>query len=477
MRNNDRRLRSRHTTASQENRAAWLFLLPSLIGVLLFVLLPFVETIRRSMFDTMGSTWVGFSNYDSVLQNDAFQLAVANTARFLGICLPLLLSGSLILALVLHSRPLRETKAARVFKTTFLLPIAIPVASIVLLWQTLFSRQGLCNGWLTWLGAQPVDFMGTGAAFWVLTATYLWKNCGYTQVLWATGLEAIPADQYEAARVDGAGPWQQFCHITWPALQPTLVLTLILSLLNAFKVFREAYLVAGRYPQQSIYLLQHLFNNWFLSLDLPRLAAAAILVALVLLAGILALLKWWDHCAKEESAAMPGRRGDRIVRHRPGLPDPGRAAGMVAALVSLHRCSDAGRGVGADGRPCAGAAQWLRCLAYSADLAHFGTFADALVGYTAVFCDVLEQYGAIRHSSGRPVIGRRTGCVGHQQTAFPRPRGGSRFVYRFNAIAFPGHNGSQLSGSTSIRSIGYPLGCHFARYLLNFSGFHYGARL
>lgn len=145
MRNNDRRLRSRHTTASQENRAAWLFLLPSLIGVLLFVLLPFVETIRRSMFDTMGSTWVGFSNYDSVLQNDAFQLAVANTARFLGICLPLLLSGSLILALVLHSRPLRETKAARVFKTTFLLPIAIPVASIVLLWQTLFSRQGLCN--------------------------------------------------------------------------------------------------------------------------------------------------------------------------------------------------------------------------------------------------------------------------------------------------------------------------------------------
>ena len=160
-----------------------------------------------------------------------------------------------------------------------------------------------------------------------------------------------------------------------------------------------------------------------------------------------------------------------------GLPDPGRAAGMVAALVSLHRCSDAGRGVGADGRPCAGAAQWLRCLAYSADLAHFGTFADALVGYTAVFCDVLEQYGAIRHSSGRPVIGRRTGCVGHQQTAFPRPRGGSRFVYRFNAIAFPGHNGSQLSGSTSIRSIGYPLGCHFARYLLNFSGFHYGARL
>ena len=282
MQSNSNRDRNCCTATQRETRAAWLFLLPSLTGVVLFVLLPFAETVRRSLFDTMGTAWVGLSNYRSVIQNGAFQLAVHNTARFLGICLPILLSGSLVLALVLHSRPLRQTRAARIFKTTFLLPIAIPVASIVLLWQTLFARQGLCNGWLTCLGVQPIDFMGTGTAFWVLTGTYLWKNCGYTSILWTAGLEAIPVDQYEAARVDGAGTWQQFWHITWPELQPTLALTLILSLLNAFKVFREAYLVAGRYPQQSIYLLQHLFNNWFLSLDLPRLAAAAVLVALVL---------------------------------------------------------------------------------------------------------------------------------------------------------------------------------------------------
>ena len=295
MQSNSNRGRNCCTATQRETRAAWLFLLPSLTGVVLFVLLPFAETVRRSLFDTMGTAWVGLSNYRSVIQNGAFQLAVHNTARFLGICLPILLSGSLVLALVLHSRPLRQTRAARIFKTTFLLPIAIPVASIVLLWQTLFARQGVCNGWLTCLGVQPIDFMGTGTAFWVLTGTYLWKNCGYTSILWTAGLEAIPVDQYEAARVDGAGTWQQFWHITWPELQPTLVLTLILSLLNAFKVFREAYLVSGRYPQQSIYLLQHLFNNWFLSLDLPRLAAAAVLVVV-----ILGLLKWGDHCAKDE---------------------------------------------------------------------------------------------------------------------------------------------------------------------------------
>ena len=257
MQSNSNRGRNCCTATQRETRAAWLFLLPSLTGVVLFVLLPFAETVRRSLFDTMGTVWVGLSNYRSVIQNGAFQLAVHNTARFLGICLPILLSGSLVLALVLHSRPLRQTRAARIFKTTFLLPIAIPVASIVLLWQTLFARQGLCNGWLTCLGVQPIDFMGTGTAFWVLTGTYLWKNCGYTSILWTAGLEAIPVDQYEAARVDGAGTWQQFWHITWPELQTTLALTLILSLLNAFKVFREAYLVSGRYPQQSIYLLQH----------------------------------------------------------------------------------------------------------------------------------------------------------------------------------------------------------------------------
>ena len=173
MQSNSNRGRNCCTATQRETRAAWLFLLPSLTGVVLFVLLPFAETVRRSLFDTMGTAWVGLSNYRSVIQNGAFQLAVHNTARFLGICLPILLSGSLVLALVLHSRPLRQTRAARIFKTTFLLPIAIPVASIVLLWQTLFARQGLCNGWLTCLGVQPIDFMGTGTAFWVLTGTYL----------------------------------------------------------------------------------------------------------------------------------------------------------------------------------------------------------------------------------------------------------------------------------------------------------------
>lgn len=266
---------------------SYLFLAPSLVGVTVFLLVPFVETIRRSFCDTMGETFVGLANYRSVLENSAFRLAIANTLRFTGICVPLLLILSLTLAFALRGKSLRGTCWAEGYRTTFLLPMAIPVASIALLWKVLFARTGLINSLLK----TDVDFMGTDAAFWVLIATYLWKNIGYNSILWSGGLDSIPADLYEAASMDGAGPWRQFIAITLPNLVPTLLVTGILSLLNTYKVFREAFLVAGAYPHNSIYLLQHLFNNWFLALDLPRLCAAAVLVALTLLAGIFWLVR------------------------------------------------------------------------------------------------------------------------------------------------------------------------------------------
>ena len=143
------------------------------------------------------------------------------------------------------------------------------------------------------MGASPVDFMGTSAAFWVLIFTYLWKNSGYDMILFLAGLDGISPDIYEAAAVDGANAKQVFLYITLPNLMPTAIMTAILSLLNTFKVFREAYLVAGPYPHDSIYLLQHLFNNWFLSLDLPRLSAAAVMVAVMLLIFILLIQRVW----------------------------------------------------------------------------------------------------------------------------------------------------------------------------------------
>lgn len=275
---------SRNKTDRLQVRAAALLLAPSLTGVAVFYLLPFAEVIRRSFTDAPGRRFVGLANYQSVLSNSAFRTAASNTARFLCVCIPALLILSLGMALLTRA----AGRYGRLYQTSFLLPLAIPVASIVLLWNVLFFQTGLINAILQALGAQPVDFMGTGAAFWVLIATYLWKNSGYDMVLWAAGLDRIPAAQYEAAAVDGANGWQTFRWITWPGLAPTLGLTALLSLINSFKVFREAYLVAGQYPHESMYLLQHLFNNWFLNLELGRITAAAVLIVggLLALAGL-----------------------------------------------------------------------------------------------------------------------------------------------------------------------------------------------
>ena len=128
----------------------------------------------------------------------------------------------------------------------------------------------------------------------VLVFSYIWKNLGYTMVLWLAGLSSVSPAIYEAAKVDGAGSWTRFFKITLPLIRPMIFTIVILSFLNSFKVFREAYLVAGNYPQEDMYLLQHLFNNWFLDLSVDKMAAGSVLVVLVIgTAGIL-LQKMWE---------------------------------------------------------------------------------------------------------------------------------------------------------------------------------------
>ena len=252
----------------------WTFLLPGLVGTCLFYLVPFLEITAWSFSDARRSSFVMLDNYKSVLQNSAFRLAVKNTLCFLGVCLPLLLGVGLLLAWLLwlllpHSRYVQPL---------LLLPPALPVAGIALTWKILFENGGLLNSWLEYFGLPSVSFLKSGAVFWVLVATFIWKNLGYTLLIWMAGLSSIPKDLYEAAAIDGAGLWRSFLCITLPALPPSLGLASLFGIIGCFRVFREAWLLAGNYPPDSIYLLPHLLNNWFLALDMQRLSAAVMLV-------------------------------------------------------------------------------------------------------------------------------------------------------------------------------------------------------
>ena len=120
-------------------------------------------------------------------------------------------------------------------------------------------------------------------------------DLGYNIILWLAGLNSISKEIYESAKVDGANNFQCFTKITLPCLKPTLYTVAVLSLLNSFKVFREAYLVAGDYPDKSMYLLQHLFNNWFRELDFSKMAAASVLMAAIIFILIMLLQRAWEN--------------------------------------------------------------------------------------------------------------------------------------------------------------------------------------
>ena len=273
-----------------------LFLLPSFAGVTLFVLLPFLDVMKRSAQTAVTGEFTGFKNYGVIFHNQAFLLAVANTFRFTVVCIPLLVLVGLLIAF-----PLSGFQNAGLIKSVYLFPLAMPTATIVLVWKMVFYRQGFFNLALTRLGELtgswgPVttDYLATGASFWVLVVSYLWKNTGYTVVLWLAGILSIPNEYIEAARVDGAGRWKCIRHIILPNLKGSFYTIVILSFLNSFKIYREAYLVAGSYPQEDIYLLQHLFNNWFVNMEFDKMAAAAVCVGAVLFAAIMLLQRLWD---------------------------------------------------------------------------------------------------------------------------------------------------------------------------------------
>lgn len=285
-----------------KNIACLYFLLPSFLGVIVFVLAPFADVCRRSLTTAVTGEFRGIDNYKQVFENKAFWLAAENTAKFVLVCLPLLIGLGLIIACFLS----RFTRI-HFLKSAFLFPMAVPAATVVLVWKLIFDRQGFLNLFLTRLGeaaysagvlqSAPVfdiDYMRTGAAFWVLVFSYIWKNLGYTVVLWLTGILSISTQIREAARVDGAGEFTCFVRIIMPNLKPVLYTITVLSFLNTFKAFREAYLVAGSYPDESMYLLQHLFNNWFTNLDFDKMAAAAVILGFILFAAILLLQKLWD---------------------------------------------------------------------------------------------------------------------------------------------------------------------------------------
>ena len=198
----------------------------------------------------------------------------------------------MILAMIINKKGI---KLKGMWRTIFVITIAVPQFVSLMLMSKLLADTGAINNVLQLFGREPINFLTNGTiAKIVVIVINLWVGIPYT-MLQVTGiLQNIPAELYESAKVDGAGDLKCFTKITLPCLKPTLYTVAVLSLLNSFKVFREAYLVAGDYPDKSMYLLQHLFNNWFRELSFGKMAAASVLMAIVIFILIMLLQRAWE---------------------------------------------------------------------------------------------------------------------------------------------------------------------------------------
>ena len=250
-------------------------ILPLLLGCLVFYGLPFLLVVWYSLFQ--GGRFTALDIYIRLLENEVFRIALKNTFGFLAVGLLLILMISYAIALLLRD-PARRSSA---LQSVVLLPFVMPVVGTVVLVDALFAETGLWSKIYMALGLPLGDWLRSDSAFWIAVGLYLWKNTGYCVLILLSGLVTVPQEHYDAAALDGASAWQRFLHITVPQMWYSVFFGGVFSLINAFKCFREIFLIGGDTPGESLYMLQHFINNSFQKLSYGKMAAASILLTAV----------------------------------------------------------------------------------------------------------------------------------------------------------------------------------------------------
>lgn len=272
------------------------FLAPSGLGVLAFFIIPFLVIVYYSIIDNpIQTNFVGVKNYVQLAHNQAFLQALGNTFRFSVIAVPLAVILPLLLAMLLDCR----IPGKSIFRTIYISPLVVPVASVVLVWQVMFDKNGALNSIIKGMGADPVNWMDSVYNQFIVLSLFLWKNLGYNMILFMAGLGDIPMELIEVAKLENASSWQIFWKIKIRYLSSTVFFVMIISLINSFKIFREVYLLTGGYPYGNIYYLQHFMNNQFEKLDYSKISTAAVIMSIfmVIIIGILFIVE--DKFGKE----------------------------------------------------------------------------------------------------------------------------------------------------------------------------------
>ena len=279
--------------------AGWMFVAPALIVIGLFFVLPVASALLLSLtdFDLYALAnpdhlrFVALDNYLELLRTPIFWKALWNTSYFVVVGVPLSIAVSLAAALLLDSQLAR---AKAFFRTALFAPVVTTLVAVAVIWRYLFhTSYGLVNWALGHVGVSPVDWLGDPRwAMPTIIGFAVWKNFGYNMVILLAGLQAIPRELYEAARIDGASTWRQIVHITLPALGPVLLVVSVITVSGYFQLFAEPYVMTRGDPLQStVSVLYFMFEEGFRWWNLGRASAVAFMLFLVILGATTLLLR------------------------------------------------------------------------------------------------------------------------------------------------------------------------------------------
>lgn len=261
-------------------KSVWLYLLPGMLGLLAFYLVPFAWGIWFSLTDgTIDNNFVGFDNYLRVWQNEVFQLGLKNTLELSLLCAPVIFALSFLLAGMLR----KPVAGGGFFRNALLMPYLMPSSAMLIIWLILFDYGGPINRLWVAMGLERVFWLEGSALRVPIVLLYIWKNLGFSVVIFTAALQAVPESLYEYASLEGAGWLRREVSITLPQILPTAFLVLVLAIVNAFKIFKEVYFIGGAYPDESIYTLQHYMNNKFSKLDYQDVTTAAYSFAVIVI--------------------------------------------------------------------------------------------------------------------------------------------------------------------------------------------------
>jgi len=280
-------------------RAAWLFLAPALAVIGVFFFLPVVASLALSftdfdlyaIADPRNARFVGLHNYVALLHTPVFWTALENTLYFVAVGAPLSVLVSLATALLVNARLVRFRAF---FRAAYFAPFVTTLVAVAIVWRYLYQpRYGLLNAVLGTVGLGPIDWLGDPR--WAMPAIILlavWKNFGYSMLIFIAGLQRIPGELYEAAELDGAGAWARFRYVTLPLLAPTFLFVGIITAIGYFQLFAEPYVMTQGGPLKStLSMVLYMYEEGFRWWRLGSAAAVAVVLFVIILGCTLLQLR------------------------------------------------------------------------------------------------------------------------------------------------------------------------------------------